>query len=246
MACSALSLETRNRPHEPAVVVDKQQDVATPAWRCRGNWATEVAMDQLQGLLRLELCLLREWRAPLLPGKASIAQLVGVHDVGSPSTSPPGAIFRSPSSVGVQAEHANTKHQEHVPRRGTQDASGERISCKGDSVLGVPQLEPHALVSHGEHSMVDGDIIPALVELADAKDVAVERRDEEDVRERPWSPPLSVRTMVPRPWMSTIEPSANRTFPETERSSSTKVSIEPVMWLWRRCRGTSPHCACHL
>ena len=68
-------------PHEPAVVVDEQQDVATPSWRCQGDWAAEVPMNQLQGFLRPIACLLGKGQAPLLPGKTRIAQLVGVLDV---------------------------------------------------------------------------------------------------------------------------------------------------------------------
>lgn len=68
------------RPHEPAIVVNEQEDVATPA-KCRVNRAAEVPVDQLQGLLRPVPCSLREGQTLLLPGKTCITQLVGVHDV---------------------------------------------------------------------------------------------------------------------------------------------------------------------
>ena len=68
-------------PHEPVVVTDEQKDVATPSWRCWGDWATEVPMDKIQGLLCPIVCLLGKGQASLLPGKTRITQLAGMLDV---------------------------------------------------------------------------------------------------------------------------------------------------------------------
>ena len=45
--------------------------------------------------------------------------------------------------------------------------------------------QPLLLVAHGENTAPGSDVEPALVELSNTHDGALERRDEVDVRERP-------------------------------------------------------------
>src|SRR6185437_10814484 len=51
------------------------------------------------------------------------------------------------------------------------------------------------------------------------------------------SPFLQMNTMVPRPSISTTEPSPNRTLPHTLESSSAKAWRQPVMWFVAQCPG---------
>lgn len=78
--------------------------------------------------------------------------------------------------------------------------------------------------------MVDGNVVPILVELAEADDAALECMDEEDVREGPMVSPVDGETTVLWPWMSMTEPFAKRTLPVMERSDSANALAEPVMW----------------
>lgn len=49
--------------------------------------------------------------------------------------------------------------------------------------------QPLLLVAHGEHTAPDADVEPALVELTDTHDAALERQVEVDFRERPMITP---------------------------------------------------------
>ena len=116
----------------------------------------------------------------------------------------------------------------HGKAHGMDRAEEELVEAIRSS--GYLDQHPAVLVAHGELPSPDGDVEPALVELAEAHDAALERRDEVDVRERPMVTPVAGEDDGPAPWMSTTEPSTNRTFPVIERSSSANASTEPVMW----------------
>ena len=45
--------------------------------------------------------------------------------------------------------------------------------------------QPLLLVAHGENTAADADVEPALVELSDTHDAALERRDEVEIRKHP-------------------------------------------------------------
>jgi hypothetical protein len=68
MASAAASLVVSSHPHVSRGVVDQQQEVAPVAGSHRRDGATEIAVDELQRVLRAVLGFSREWGAAMLGG----------------------------------------------------------------------------------------------------------------------------------------------------------------------------------
>jgi hypothetical protein len=64
--------------HVSIAIVDEEQKVPAPGWRCWCNRPTTVTMDQLQSLLCMVLSVLRKRRTAVLAGHAPAAHLVQV------------------------------------------------------------------------------------------------------------------------------------------------------------------------
>jgi hypothetical protein len=65
-------------PHETAHVINKEQEIFPAAWRCRRNRPAQVAMNQLERILRPEPGFVWERHSSLLAGEAPITQLIDV------------------------------------------------------------------------------------------------------------------------------------------------------------------------
>src|SRR5664279_1301813 len=65
--CGLVLRREKGKPHVPRQLIDEQEEVFLPARSCRVDRPAEVDMDELELILRPELCLLRERSSPLLP-----------------------------------------------------------------------------------------------------------------------------------------------------------------------------------